>query len=249
MTVDFIERFDSARTSPAHVVVEGVHAVKHALRFGARFTCLITAEAERVRAVVRDLAPDVEAQMLALAEPVAAHVFERCVPVSQHLKIAGIAERPPYSLRGLAASSVAAPIVALEAPRFAGNLGAAIRVAAAAGAAGVVSMGGVDVWHAATVRGSAGLHFALPVAAASAADLPALGRPIVTLDPDGVPLSSAELPPNALLAFGTERHGISAELAALADQSVSIPMRAGVSSLNLATAVAACLYRLGAPFG
>ena len=46
----------------------------------------------------------------------------------------------------------------------------------------------------------------------------------------------------ALLAFGTERYGLSDELCALADARLSIPMRAGVSSLNLATSVAAVLF-------
>ena len=45
-----------------------------------------------------------------------------------------------------------------------------------------------------------------------------------------------------MLAFGTERHGLSDELLARADARISIPMRAGVSSLNLATSVAAVLF-------
>jgi tRNA G18 (ribose-2'-O)-methylase SpoU len=45
-----------------------------------------------------------------------------------------------------------------------------------------------------------------------------------------------------VLAFGSERRGLSAALAERADARVSIPMRAGVSSLNLATSVAAVLF-------
>ena len=45
-----------------------------------------------------------------------------------------------------------------------------------------------------------------------------------------------------LLAFGAERAGLSGELMATAERRVSIPMSAGVSSLNLATAVAVVLY-------
>lgn len=44
------------------------------------------------------------------------------------------------------------------------------------------------------------------------------------------------------LAFGTERGGLSDTLRARAARSVSIPMRAGVSSLNLATSVAIVLF-------
>ncbi len=50
------------------------------------------------------------------------------------------------------------------------------------------------------------------------------------------------LDPRAVLAFGTERDGLSPELAARAEALLRIPMREGVSSLNLATAVAAVLF-------
>ncbi len=45
-----------------------------------------------------------------------------------------------------------------------------------------------------------------------------------------------------MLAFGTERQGLSDELLARAHARIGIPMRAGVSSLNLATSVAALLF-------
>ena len=67
-------------------------------------------------------------------------------------------------------------------------------------------------------------------------------RPLIALDPDGAPLAAAELPPRAILAFGTERQGLSDEITRRADERLSIPMRAGVSSLNLATSVAAVLF-------
>jgi TrmH family RNA methyltransferase len=111
-------------------------------------------------------------------------------------------------------------------------------VAAAAGAAGLFCLGGEDPWRPAAVRGGAGLQFALPVA--RIAELPALRRPLVAVDPGGQPL--ATLPGNAVLLFGSERAGLSGQLLARADARVRIPMRAGVSSLNLATAVAVVLY-------
>jgi TrmH family RNA methyltransferase len=50
------------------------------------------------------------------------------------------------------------------------------------------------------------------------------------------------LDPRAVLAFGTERDGLSDELLQRADARIRIPMREGVSSLNLATSVAAVLF-------
>ncbi|HUH13651.1 MAG TPA: TrmH family RNA methyltransferase, partial [Longimicrobiales bacterium] len=100
--------------------------------------------------------------------------------------------------------------------------------------------GGQDPWHPAALRGGAGLQFALPVLRVET--LPGGGRPLVALHPEGDPLRPGVLPPGALLAFGSERRGLSAELLERTDLRVSIPMRAGVSSLNLATAVAITLY-------
>ena len=53
-----------------------------------------------------------------------------------------------------------------------------------------------------------------------------------------------QIPAAAVLAFGAERGGLSDQLLARADRCVALPMSAGVSSLNLATAVAATLYAL-----
>jgi TrmH family RNA methyltransferase len=125
-------------------------------------------------------------------------------------------------------------------PRHAGNLGAAVRVAAAAEAAGVLAVGGRDPWEPEAIRGAAGLQYALPVARLD--DLPSTDRPLVAVDPGGDPAPEGGLPPRALLAFGTERHGLGEALLSRADLRVAIPMREGVSSLNLATAVAVALY-------
>jgi RNA methyltransferase, TrmH family len=132
--------------------------------------------------------------------------------------------------------------VLLEDPRHLGNLGACVRVAAAAGAAGVLTTGRSDPWHPDALRGSAGLHFALPVARMWR--LEPGDRPIVALDPAGEALRPGAVPPRAVLAFGTERDGLSDELLARADARLALPMRPGVSSLNLATAVSAVLFLL-----
>jgi tRNA G18 (ribose-2'-O)-methylase SpoU len=65
--------------------------------------------------------------------------------------------------------------------------------------------------------------------------------PWVVLDADGDP--GADLPPDAVLVVGTERDGVGADLRGRADLVLALPMRPGVSSLNLATATAAALYR------
>ncbi|MGB8649871.1 MAG: TrmH family RNA methyltransferase, partial [Mycobacteriales bacterium] len=95
----------------------------------------------------------------------------------------------------------------------------------------------LDPWHPAVVRGAAGLHFALPVLACA---LDEVTGPVLALDADGDRLG--EVPDDAALVVGSERAGVSAAVRARADAVVSLPMRPGVSSLNLATAVSAALY-------
>jgi tRNA G18 (ribose-2'-O)-methylase SpoU len=114
-----------------------------------------------------------------------------------------------------------------------------VRVAAAAGAGGVAVTGSLDPWHPTVLRGSAGLHYALPVLHLEPDDLPT--GPYAVLDAGGNP--DAVLAPDAVLVVGTERDGVGAALRARADVVLALPMRPGVSSLNLATATAAALYR------
>jgi TrmH family RNA methyltransferase len=155
-----------------------------------------------------------------------------------------IARRPPFYLATVLAEPRPAPVVLLEQPKNMGNIGACIRVAAAADAAAVLTTGENDPWYPDAVRGAAGLNFALPVA--SIAALPPSDRPLLAIDPEGEELRAGGLPARAVLAFGTERHGLGEELLERADARVAIPMRAGVSSLNLATSVAIALYsRIG----
>jgi TrmH family RNA methyltransferase len=236
-----VQRFRDARRDPALVVLEGFHALKHALRFGAEVVEAIAGDLDALQALAGALAPDVVDRMLAVVEPVAPEVVAAGAPVAPPTGVLAIARRPAFSLGGLLADPRPAPVVLLEDPRHLGNLGACVRVAAAADAAGLLTVAGQDPWHPDAVRGAAGLHFALPVARV---DEPWLGgdRPVVAVDPEGDVLRVADLPPRAILAFGSERHGLGDALLARADARVRIPMRNGVSSLNLATSVAAVLF-------
>jgi RNA methyltransferase, TrmH family len=224
----------AARGDPGLVLVDGFHALKHALRFGAEIVVAATDDRAALERLAAELAPDV-------AETIGALVDERplagLVDRPHHTGVLAVARRPAFDPAALGPG----PVVLLEDPRHLGNVGAVVRVAAAAGGAGVLTTGPRDPWDPAALRGSAGLHFALPV---GRADPGAFGEwPLVALDPGGEPLGA--LPPDALLAFGTERDGLSPALAARADRRVRIPMRPGVSSLNLATAVAVVLYARG----
>lgn len=235
-----VERYRAARSDPGLAVLEGFHALKHALRFGAEILDAVSPDVGDVLALAEELAPDVRAALPSVLEEVPEEVYRRLAPRPPDSGAIALARRPAISPEEILTDPSPAPAILLEAPSHLGNLGAAVRVAAAAGSAGVLTTGEHDPWHASALRGSAGLHFAVPVAAVPAR--PETDRPLVAVDPEGEDLRPARLPERALLAFGSERRGLDASTLESADLRVRIPMRAGVSSLNLATSVAVVLY-------
>ena len=242
-----VDRFRGARGGGPdgdRTVLEGIHAVKHALRFGAEIEELVAADPEAVLRLADRLAPDVADRLAGKLREVPGEVFESLAPRPPSSGVLALARRPSTSPASvLAPTDEPAPVVYLQDPMHLGNVGAAVRVAAAAGAAGVLVTGPHDPWHPRALRGSAGLHYAVPVAATP--DLPPAERPLVAVDLEGEPLDGPSLPRDAVLAFGSERRGLEPALLERADRLVRIPMRTGVSSLNLATAVAVVLYASG----
>ncbi len=237
---DLTVRFRKARRDPELTVVEGFHALKHALRFEAELVEAVAVDPAALEALARELAPDLAGRVAGRVERIAPADLADLAPQVPRTGVLAIARRPPVDLAAVLADSRPAPVVLLEQPKNMGNVGACIRVAAAADAAAVLTTGENDPWHPDAVRGAAGLQFALPVA--SVETLPPSDRPLLAIDPEGEDLRPGGLPDRAVLAFGTERHGISAALLERADARVAIPMREGVSSLNLATSVAVTLY-------
>jgi RNA methyltransferase, TrmH family len=233
------DRVVASRRDPRLVRLEGAHALKHALRFGAEVEVVGTDDLDGLLTLLESLAPDVRATVAARAVELDPVRWRQLVPRALPSPALAVARRPIVAVDEVLATS--GRCLVLDRPRHLGNLGAAIRVAAAAGAGGVLVLGPGDPWHPTAVRAAAGLQFAVPTARSD--DLPVTTRPIIALDPGGTPLHEQPLlPDDALLLVGTERGGLAPHLRARADQHRSIEMRAGVSSLNLATAVAVALY-------
>jgi TrmH family RNA methyltransferase len=237
-----VARFRAARRDPSRVVLEGFHALKHALRFDATIETALSPDPAAVAALAEALAPDVADRLAAVVARCERALFDQLTPTPPETGVVAIAARPA---REDAAGRPDRPLVVLDAPRHLGNVGAAVRVAAAADAAGVVVVGDVDPWHPTAVRGAAGLQFALPCRRVDA--VAALPRPLLGFDAAGTRLGAEALDPASAFVFGGERHGLTAATRAAVDRLVALPMRPGVSSLNLATAVAAALYGLAPP--
>ncbi|MDT0389137.1 TrmH family RNA methyltransferase [Streptomyces sp. DSM 41921] len=239
---------DWHRLAATTVLLDGFHALKHALRFGAEVPVAVTADRTAALALADELAPDVRDALAALLTEVPHGTYTSLVPRPHPTAVAALAVRPSREshLARLARTPRTAPVVVLDNPRNLGNAGAVIRLAAGLGATGVVTTGTVDPWHPTVVRGGAGLHFATAVERLTVGELPP--GPLFALDPEGDDLRGVKLPDDAVLAFGSERAGLSPELRARADHLLSLPMRPQVSSYNLATSVAMTLYHWSAGF-
>ncbi|MFZ4234931.1 TrmH family RNA methyltransferase [Streptomyces murinus] len=231
------------------VLLDGFHALKHALRFGAEVPVAVTTDRRAALALAEELAGDVRETLDGLLIEVPEQTYAALLARPHLTGVAALAVRPARAahLEALARMPRTAPVVVLDNPRNLGNAGAVIRLAAGFGATGVVTTGTLDPWHPTVVRGGAGLHFATAVERLGVDELPP--GPLFALDPEGEDIRGTELPDDAVLAFGSERTGLSAEVRARADHLLRLPMRPQVSSYNLATSVAMTLYHWSATAG
>jgi TrmH family RNA methyltransferase len=144
-------------------------------------------------------------------------------------------------------------IVVLANVRDPGNAGTVLRTADAAGAGGVIFAGdSVDPYNSKCVRSSAGSLFHLPVVTGVSVQNVVGGlreAGLRVLAGDGAAARSldeldaaGELGWPTAWLFGNEAWGLPADLLALADEAVAVPIYGRAESLNLAAAAAICLY-------
>jgi RNA methyltransferase, TrmH family len=230
-------------------LAEGPQAVGEALRYGARISDLFVTVPARSRHA------DLVAEIAEASVPV--HVVSgeimdelaQTVTPQGLLAVCGFVDVPLAEL-----AAVKPTLVTLLANvRDPGNAGTVLRTADAAGAQAVVfADASVDPYNGKCVRASAGSLFHLPVVAGARLEdtvtvvraaglriIAADGRAGCSLDDPGV---QARLAGPTAWMFGNEAWGLPAELVALADESVAVPIYGRAESLNLAAAAAVCLY-------
>jgi len=130
-----------------------------------------------------------------------------------------------------------------------GNLGAIIRAADAGGATGVIAAGAsADPFGWKALRGAMGSAFRLavvrePDVQAACARVRDAGLALVaTAAAGGQPPDILDLSGPIALVLGSEGRGLDTALMDAADARASIPMRAGVDSLNVAVTAALLVY-------
>jgi TrmH family RNA methyltransferase len=131
-----------------------------------------------------------------------------------------------------------------------GNLGAILRCAAGLGARSVLlSPGCTDPFHPASVRGSAGAVFRLPIvrettAARVAERMNEAGGEVWAAGSGGTPVGHWQPGRPLVVMLGAEGAGLSSEALAVASGVVTIPLDRELESLNVAVAAGILLDRL-----
>jgi TrmH family RNA methyltransferase len=223
------------RRAEGRAIIEGPHLLEAALDAGLRPHALLVAEGAAER-------PDV-AHLLRRAgrEPVvlAAAVFRMIADAESPQGVAAEIEMPKPRL-------VKGDCVFLEAIQDPGNVGAILRSAAAFGvAAAVMDRACADPWSPKVLRAAMGGHFRLSIHQVSALPEAAenfAGTLVCTVARGGQAIRAAPLSGPVGWIFGSEGAGVTPELQRCAALKVSIPMAPATESVNVAAAVAICLY-------
>ncbi len=141
-------------------------------------------------------------------------------------------------------------VLYLEGVQDPGNLGTVIRTAAAANAGAVLlSTDCVDFYNGKTVRSAMGAVFKVPVVQqVKTADLlrycDSTGRRLIAAVPGAEKsYTQTDWTRPAVVAFGNEGAGLTADFTARCGETLTIPMKAGTESLNLAISVGIVLYK------
>ena len=236
-------------------LAEGPQAVGEALARGGVVSQLFITAAARARHA--GLAGEAARQGV----PVQAVSGEVMAGLAQTITPQGVLAVCRYVDIPLPRLAAAAPrlVVILASVRDPGNAGTVLRTADAAGADGVIFAGAsVDPYNSKCVRATAGSLFHLPlVVDAQVAEavnaMREAGLRIVAADGRAGRSLDEALPggpgepghplghPTAWL-FGNEAWGLPADVLALADDVVAVPIYGKAESLNLAAAAAVCLY-------
>jgi TrmH family RNA methyltransferase len=236
-----------AREHQSLFAVEGVRAVEELLRSPLVIRGALTAPqldgAPRGVALRKQLADrGIEHSAVTEAE------FRSAAETESPQGVLAIAEIPNRTLDG-AIGSGNVRVLVLDAVQDPGNVGTILRTAAALGATATVSLPGtVDLWNAKVVRAAMGAHFTHAAFSGTTDELLTFLRTkdieLWGTDAKGEPVGNSPTPGRLALAMGNEGGGLSSSVRDAASRLVSLPIAAGVESLNVAVACGILLYRL-----
>lgn len=219
-------------------LLDGPHLIEAYRRHGGRPEMLVVSQSGMGNAEVAGLlASFPEVEVLQLTDSLFRSVAGVVTPVGI-LALIGIPEASDCSMQGLC--------VLLDAVQDAGNVGAILRSAAAAGFGQVIlGHGCAGAWTPRVLRAAQGAHFSLCIR--EQADLKGLlkeyeGISIATVARNATSLYELDLRGEVAWIFGNEGAGVSADLIQEASYRATIPIQSDTESLNVGAAAAICLF-------
>lgn len=226
-----------ARRAERRALIEGVHLIEAYLDSGARPEALLVSASGGTKEEIVGLARRAAMEPITLADALFRWVADTASPVGLAAEIA----LPP-----VAAVARAQYAVFLDGVQDAGNVGAILRSAAAFGVdTAVLGLGCADPWSPKVLRAAMGGHFALRIA--EVPDLAAAlsefrGTLVCAATSRGMPPDTLDLRGSLGWILGAEGQGVSPAVAVRATARASVPLAAGVESLNVAAAAAILFY-------
>jgi len=206
------------RRGEKRALIEGPHLLAAALAHGCKPVALLATQQGERDTEIRELIAKSGLRPVLLAEGVFRHIVD--------------AENPPG--------------VAAEIPLPAPDTKDALRSVFLEGVGRLIlDPGCADPWSPKALRAGMGGHFALQIGETRnlAAEIDAFkGTVACTVPRGGSTLAEAALERSWAWIFGGEGRGLTDEIIQRADVRVTIPMAAGMESLNVAAAAAICLY-------
>lgn len=219
-------------------VLDGVHLVASCLASGMAIRQVLVSESGQRNPEIRALRRQVTAgDHLILRDA----LFREISGVSTPTGIAAVIDIPSPPV-----AEVTGDALLLDGVQDAGNVGALLRTAAAAGVTDVLlGAGCAGAWTSRVLRAAQGAHFALVIR--EHVDLLAVlargsGTSIATVAGGGENVHQLDLTGPILWLVGNEGAGLSAPLVAAADVRATIPLASGTESLNVGAAAAICLF-------
>jgi TrmH family RNA methyltransferase len=235
------------RQQSGEFLAEGLRLVDELLRSSLEVTALLwDVAADELPDSLRDAANERGVPIYELSP----NAFRSVSDTVTSQGVIAVAKLPGNSRKE--AAELPSHVLLLDGVQDPGNVGTLIRTADAFGIGAVCcGEGTADPYSPKVVRASMGGLFRLPVATVESSSYIRRwrerwpdGQVLVTAA--GAPLAcdEANLRNPALIVIGSEAHGVSEEVMALADQQIGIPMSGMAESLNAAIAGAVILYEV-----
>jgi TrmH family RNA methyltransferase len=181
-------------------------------------------------------------------EPVDDALLHRLAETEQPQGVVAVVEPRGWSLEQLTPGRRGVVLV-LDGVQDPGNVGAVARCALGLGASGLIALPGTaDLHNPKALRGSMGALFHLPSVAMSTERLLAwvgsAGLELWTTAANGTPVNEVRLTDPVALVLGNEGAGVGPDLAAASTRVITVPLTAGVESLNVAVAAGIILFEV-----